>query len=127
MAYTAKSRPRDARSISRATRSSKALAVARRAANKAAKIPPPSRDMQLPILQRIVEVLRERRYKVLVTTGKIGRGLLKTIISEQIKHFPWLTRHMANHYIATHPDDQPIGTVILTNTNNEKVVSGLTY
>jgi hypothetical protein len=50
----------------------KALAVARRAANKAAKIPPPSRDMQLPILKRIVEVLRERRGKVLVTTGKIG-------------------------------------------------------
>jgi CO dehydrogenase nickel-insertion accessory protein CooC1 len=34
---------------------------------------------------------------------------------------------MVNHYIATHPYDQPIGTVILTNTNNETVVSGLTY
>jgi hypothetical protein len=125
MAYTANSRPRAAISIWRASHSSKALAVARRAANKAAIIPPPSRDMQLPILQIIVEVLRERLDKVLVMTGKIGRGLLKTIISEQIKHFPWLMRHVVNHYIATHPDDQPIGTVILTNTNNETVVSGL--
>jgi hypothetical protein len=57
--------------------------------------------------------------------SKTGRGLLKMIISKQIKHFPWLTRHMVNHYIATRPDDEPIGTVVLTNTNNETVVSGL--
>jgi hypothetical protein len=124
MNYTTNSRPRAARSIARATRSSKELAVARRAANKAAKVPPPSRDMQLPILQRIIEVLRERRDKLLVTMGKTGRGLLRMIISEQLKHFPWLTRHMVNHYIATHPDVQPIGTVVVT--NNETVVSGLT-
>jgi hypothetical protein len=77
MAYTTNSRPRVAISILQATRSSKELPVAMRAANKAAKIPPPSRDMQLPILQRIVEVLRERRDKVLVTTGKVGPGLFK--------------------------------------------------
>jgi hypothetical protein len=53
--------------------------------------------------------------------------LLKSIISEQIKHFPWLMRHMANHYIATHPDGQRFGTVVVTNSNNETVVSGLTY
>jgi hypothetical protein len=47
------------------------------------------------------------------------------IISEQLKHFLWLTRHVVNHYIATHPDVQPIGTVVVT--NHEKVVSGLTY
>jgi hypothetical protein len=35
--------------------------------------------------------------------------------------------HTVNHYIATHPDDQPIGTFVLTNTNKEKVVSGLPY
>jgi hypothetical protein len=80
--------------------------------------------MQLPILQRILEILRERRDKLLVTTGKTGRGLLKMIISKQLKYFPWLTRHMVNHYIATHPDVQPIGTVVVT--NNETVVSGLT-
>jgi hypothetical protein len=51
---------------------------------------------------------------------------LKSIISEKIKHFPWLTRHMANHYIATHPGGQHIGTVVVTNSNNETVVSGLT-
>jgi hypothetical protein len=53
-------------------------------------------------------------------------GLMKTISSEQIKHLPWLTRHMVNHYIATHPDGQRIGTVVVTNINNETVVSGLT-
>jgi hypothetical protein len=52
--------------------------------------------------------------------------LLKSIISEQIKHFPWLTRHMVNNYIATHPDSQRIGTFVATNSNNETVVSGLT-
>jgi hypothetical protein len=124
MAYTPNSRSRAAHSIARATGSSKELAVARRTDNKASKVPPPSRDMQLPILQRIVEALRERRDKVLVTTGKTGRELLKMIISEQLKHFPWLTRHMVNHYIATHPDVQPIGTVVVT--NNKTVVSGLT-
>jgi hypothetical protein len=62
----------------------------------------------------------------LETTGKTGRGLLNTINSKQIKHFPWLTRHMVNHYIATHPDGKPIGTVIMANTSNEAVVSGLT-
>jgi hypothetical protein len=33
---------------------------------------------------------------------------------------------MVNHYIATHPDGQRIGTVVVTNINNETVVSGLT-
>jgi hypothetical protein len=116
MAYTVNSRPRAA------ICSLMALAVARRAANKVAKIPPTSRYIQLPILQRIVEVLRERRDKLLVTTGKRGRGLLKMVVSEQIKDFPWLTRHMVNHYIVNHPYDQPIGTVVLTNTNSETVV-----
>jgi hypothetical protein len=73
MNVTVYSRPRATRSIARATHSSKAIAVAKRAANKVAKAPPLSRHMQLPILQCIVEVLRERRYKVLVTTGKMGR------------------------------------------------------
>jgi hypothetical protein len=58
--------------------------------------------------------------------GNMGRSLIKSIISKHIKHFPWLTRHMVNHYIATHPDGQPIGRVIVTHTNNHTVVSGLT-
>jgi hypothetical protein len=33
---------------------------------------------------------------------------------------------MANHHIATHPDGEPIGTVIQTNSHNQTVVSGLT-
>jgi hypothetical protein len=126
MAFTAISFPRVASSIARMTCSSKALASANRAANKAAKIHPPSRDVQITILQRIVEVLRERREKVLEMTGSMGRGLLKAIFSEQLKHFLWLTRHMMNHYIATRPDGQPIGTFIVTRINNETVVPGLT-
>jgi hypothetical protein len=58
--------------------------------------------------------------------GNTGRGLLKLIISKHIHHFLWLTRHIVNHYIATHPDGQPIGTVIVTNSNNQTVVLGLT-
>jgi hypothetical protein len=58
--------------------------------------------------------------------GNMGRGLLTPIFSEQIKHFSWLTRYMMNHYIATHPDGKQIGTVVVTNSNNETVVSGLT-
>jgi hypothetical protein len=62
MAFTANSRPRAVRSMMRVTRSSKALAtvMAKSAAVKADKVPAPSRYMQLPILQRIVELLRER-------------------------------------------------------------------
>jgi hypothetical protein len=122
MAFTANSHPRAAMSISRVTHSSKALVTTKRATVKAAKVLPPSRDMHLLILQRIVEVLKERREKVLVTMGKTGRWSLKSIISEHIKHFPWLTRHMVTHYIATRPDGKPIGTVIVTHPNNQKVL-----
>jgi hypothetical protein len=106
MAFTANTRQRAARSKLCVTRLSKALARANRAANKANKVLSPPREMQLPILQIIVELLRERRQTALEMTGNAGRGLLKSIISEQIKHFPWLMRHMVNHYIATHPDGQ---------------------
>jgi hypothetical protein len=62
---------------------------------------------------------------MLETKGNTGRGLLKLIISDHIHHFPWLTRHIVNHYIATHQDGEPIGTVIQTNSNNQTFVSGL--
>jgi hypothetical protein len=95
-----------------------AFARAKRTENKANKVLSPPREMQLPILKRIVEVLRERRQTALETTGNTGRGLLKLIISEQIKYFPWTTRHMVNHYIATHPDSQRIGTFVVTSIEN---------
>jgi hypothetical protein len=126
MAFTANSHPRAARSMMCVTHSSKVLVMAKRADVTAAKVPAPSRDMQLPILQRIVEVLRERRERMLETMGNTGRGLLKLISSEHIHHFLWLARHMVNHYIATHPDGEPIGTVVQTNSNNQTVISGLT-
>jgi hypothetical protein len=110
----------------RPARTSKALAKANIFAVEAAKVTLPLRDMQLPMLQSIVEVLRERRESVLEMTGNTGRGLLTSIIREHIHQFPWLTRHMVNHYIATHQDVQPIDTVIVTNINNRTVMSGLT-
>jgi hypothetical protein len=106
---------------------SKVLATAKRADVQAAKVPTPSRDMRLPILQRIVEVFWERQEIMLETMGNTGRGLLKLIISEHIHHFPWINRHMVNHNIATHSYDKQIGTVIKTNSNNQTVISGLTY
>jgi hypothetical protein len=92
----------------------KVIVKAKRADNKANKVISPPRDMQLPILQRTVEVLRERRQTALETTDNTGRGLLKSIIRNHTKHFPWLTSHIINHYIATHPDSQQIGTVVVT-------------
>jgi hypothetical protein len=126
MACTANYHPRAARGMVRATRSSKALATANRDDAKAAKVPAPSRDMHLTVLQRIVEVLMDRRGRMLETRGNTGRGLLTLIISEHIHHLPWLTSHVVNHYIATHPDGESIGTVIQTKSNNQTVVSGLT-
>jgi hypothetical protein len=126
MAFTANSHPRAAMGMTRVARSSKAIVKAKRVTVKAVKVPAPSRDMQLPMLRRIVEVLRERRERVLETMGNTGRGLLESIISEHIHQFPWLARQMVNHYIATHPGGQPISTVILANSNNQKVMSGLT-
>jgi hypothetical protein len=125
MAFTSNSHPRAVMSMMRVARSSKAFAMAKRAA-KAARVPAPSRDMQLAIMQRSVQVLRDRREKMLETTGNMGRGLLKLIISKLIHHFLWLTRHMVNHYIATHPDGEPIGIFIQTNSNNQTVMSSLT-
>jgi hypothetical protein len=61
--------------------------IERRAAAKLAKVPPPPRDMQLPILKRIVALLNDRREKVM-EGGKKGCGVLKGLIEEHIKHFP---------------------------------------
>jgi hypothetical protein len=78
--------------------------------------------MQSAILQRIVEVLREIRQTALQMMGNTVRRLLKLMISKQIKHFLWITRHKVYHYIATHPDGQRISTVVVTNRNNETAV-----
>jgi hypothetical protein len=59
------SRHRSVSNVTRVTRSSRALAIAGRAAAKLARVPPPSRDMQIPILKRIVALLNERREKVM--------------------------------------------------------------
>jgi hypothetical protein len=93
--------------VTRVTRSSRALAIARRAAAKLSRVPPPSRDMQIPILKRIVALLKERREKVMEGDKK-GRGILKGLIDEHVQHFPWLTRNMVDHYIVTYTDDNHV-------------------
>jgi hypothetical protein len=83
-----------------ATRASKALVIEKRAATKLAKLAPPPRDMQLPIITLIVALLKERREKA-IEEGKTGRGILKELMQERIIHFPWLTRNMVSHYMIT--------------------------
>jgi hypothetical protein len=81
--------------------------------------------MQLPILKRIVALLKERRKKLL-ESGNKGRGILKGIIEEHITNFPWLARNMVSHYIITYTEDKLVPLVIVTSTSNQTVVSGLT-
>jgi hypothetical protein len=89
-------RHRSVSNVARATRSSRALAIARRSAAKLARVPPQSRDMQIPILKRIVALLKERREKVM-EGGKKGCGILKGLIEEHVQHLPWITRNMVDH------------------------------
>jgi hypothetical protein len=117
------SRHRSVNTVTRATRSSRALAIERRAAAKLARVPPPPRDMQIPILKRIVALLKERE------GGKKGRGILKGLIEEHVHHFPWLTWNMVDYYIVTYTYDNLVPLDIDTSINNQtavSVVSGLT-
>jgi hypothetical protein len=119
------SRHRSVSTVARATRSSRALAIARRAAAKLARVPHPSRDMQIPILKQIVALLKERREKVM-EGGNKGRGIFKGLIEEHVQHFPWLTRNIVDHYIITYTDDNLVPLEIDTSINNQTLVSGLT-
>jgi hypothetical protein len=107
------------------TRASKALAIERRTAAKLAIVATPPREIQLPIKQRIVALLKERREKAM-GEGKIGRGILKELVQEHIIHFPWLTQNMVSHYMINYTDDNIVPLDIVTGMNNQKVVSGLT-
>jgi hypothetical protein len=81
--------------------------------------------MKIPILKRIVALLKERREKVM-EGGKKGRGILKGLIEEHVQHFPWITRNMVDHYIVTYTDDNIMPLEIDTSIKNQTVVSGLT-
>jgi hypothetical protein len=110
--------------MARATRASKALAIERRAASKLAKVATPPREMQLPIIKRILALLKEQREKA-IKEGKIGHGMLKKLVREHMIHFPWLTRNMVSHYMINYNDDNRVPLEIFT-MNNQTVVSGLT-
>jgi hypothetical protein len=90
------SRHQSVSTAARATRSSKAIAKERRAAAKLARVSRPPRDMQIPILKRIVSLLKERREKV-KEGGKKGHDILKGLIEEHMQHFPWLAQNMVDH------------------------------
>jgi hypothetical protein len=108
-----------------ATRASTALAIERRAAAKLAKVATPPREMQLPIIQQIIVLLKERQEKAM-EEGKIGRGMLKELVQEHMIHFYWLTRNMVSHYMINYTDDNLVPLEIVTGMNNQTVVSGLT-
>jgi hypothetical protein len=87
-------------------------------------VPPPPRDVQIPILKLIVALLKERREKV-TEGGKKGCGISKGLIEEHVQHFPWLTQNMVDHYIVTYTENNLLPLEIDT-TNTQTVVSGLT-
>jgi hypothetical protein len=95
----------------------------KRVVAKASKAPPPSREMQLPILKHIAELFKKRKEIAIDTKDKSGRGIMEELMEEHIKQFPWLTRNMMNHYINTyHSDNLPI----VIDTHHHNVVSGIT-
>jgi hypothetical protein len=87
-------------------------------------VAPPPRDMQLPILRRIVALPKERKEKAMEMGGKKGRGLIKAILAEHLTHFPWLTRTMLDHYILTYTDDFMVPKIIIAQQHT--IVLGLT-
>jgi hypothetical protein len=52
--------------------------------------------------------------------------MLKELVQEQIIHFLCLTRNMVSHYMINYTDDNIMPLEIVTGTNNQAVVSGLT-
>jgi hypothetical protein len=119
------SRHRSVSNMARATCASKALAKERRAAAKLAKVATSPRDMQLPIIQRIVALLKQRRQKA-IEEGNIVRAMLKELVQEHMIHFPWLTWNMVSHYMINYTDDNIVPLEIVNGMNNQTVVSGLT-
>jgi hypothetical protein len=108
----------------RVTHASNLAAVERRAIVKLSKVSPPSRAMQIPILKQIAELLKRQKEILKGRTGKKGRGILKEVMEEHIKHFPWMTIKMVIHYIKTYPHEADFPTVI--ETHHLTVVRGMT-
>jgi hypothetical protein len=79
------------------THASKLVVKEMRAVAKASKVPPPPREMQLPILNHISELLRRQKTFAIETMGKKVMGILKERMDEHIKQFQWLTRNMVKH------------------------------
>jgi hypothetical protein len=52
--------------------------------------------------------------------------MLKDLVQEHIIHLPWLTRNTVSHYMINCTDDNLVPLEIITGTNNQTVVSGLT-
>jgi hypothetical protein len=116
------SRHRSVSNMARATHASKALAIERRAAAKLAKVVTPPREIQLPIIQRIVALLKERREKA-IKEGNIGCGILKELVQEHMIYFPWLTWNMVSHYMINYTDDSLVPLETFTGMNNEIAIT----
>jgi hypothetical protein len=58
------------------------------------------------------------------TKGNKGRGILKDLMNEHIKQYPWLTRSMMNHYTSTYLEEDNLPMVI--DTHHQTVVAGIT-
>jgi hypothetical protein len=69
--------------------------------------------------------MKERRENA-IEEGKIGCGMLKGLVQEHMIYFPWLARNMVSHYMINYTDDNLLPLEIITGTNNQTVVSGLT-
>jgi hypothetical protein len=80
--------------------------------------------MQLPILKRIVALLKEQGYKAGYSLGKKGWGILKDLFNEQRKYFPWITSDTVNNYSVAHMEENLVPGVI--ETKNITGISGLT-
>jgi hypothetical protein len=61
-------------------------------------------NMELPIIQWIVALLKERRDNT-SEEGNIGRGMLKELVHDHMVDLPWLTRNMVIHYMINGTDD----------------------
>jgi hypothetical protein len=90
---------------------------------RSSKVPPPSREMQLPMLKHIAELLKRQKAISIETMGKKGRGILKELTDEHIKQFSWLTRNMMNHYTSTYLEQDNIPMAI--DTQHQTVVAGI--
>jgi hypothetical protein len=81
-------------------------------------------EMQLQILKHIVGLLKRRKYIAIWTTGTKGRGILKELMDDHIKQFPWLTIYMISHNNISYSEEYAL--TMLIDTHQQNVESDIT-